>query len=82
MQMDLFENNMNITLADPGEGPGESAPPSLFLDQTEAQRDEKVRVSPNPNPNPNPETVPPYLRVWMTVPPSPPLSEGLDPTLH
>ena len=80
MQMDLFENNMNITLADRGEGPGESAPPSLFLDQTEAQRDEKVRVSPNPNPNP--ETVPPYLRVWMTVPPSPPLSEGLDPTLH
>ena len=70
MQMDLFENNMNITLADPGEGPsGGSAPPSLFLDQTEAQRDEKVRVSPNPNPNPNPETVPPYLRVWMTAPP-------------
>ena len=81
MQMDLFENNMNITLAYPGEGPREWAPPSLFLDQTEAQRDEKVRVSPNPNPNP--ETVPPYLRVWMTFPPpSPPLSEGLDPTLH
>ena len=63
MQMDLFENNMNITLADRGEGPGESAPPSLFLDQTEAQRDEKIFF----------ETVPP---------PSPPLSEGLDPTLH
>ena len=24
------------------------------------------------------ETAPPYLRVWMTAPPPPPLSEGLD----
>ena len=47
------------------------APSPLFLDQTEAQRAEKNFL----------ETVPPpYIRVWMTPPPS--LSEGLDLPLH
>ena len=27
------------------------------------------------------DRVPPYLRVWMTGPPLPPLTEGLDPPL-
>ena len=45
-------------------------PPPYFLDQTEAQRAKKHVF----------ETLPPYLRVWMTVPPSP-LSEDLDPPL-
>ena len=31
MQMDLFENNMNITLADPGEGPGGVGTPLLIF---------------------------------------------------
>ena len=39
-------------MADPGEGPGEPAPP-LFLDQTEAQRAEKDFF----------KTALPYLRV-------------------
>ena len=45
----------------------------LFLDQTEARRDEKSFF----------KTAPPYLRVWMTgsPPPPPPLSQGLDPAL-
>ena len=67
MLIDLQENNMNITVADPGEGPGGGPVPPLFLDQTEAQRAEKNFF----------QTVPPYLRVWMTAPPRP-LSEGLD----
>ena len=33
--------------------------PPLLLDQTEAQRAEKIFL----------ETPPPYLRVWMTAPP-------------
>ena len=57
-------------VADPGEGPrGPSAP--LFLDQTEAQRAEKILETPPP-----PLT---FLRDWMTAPH--PLSQGLDPAL-
>ena len=47
-------------MADLGKGPGGPAPP-LFLDQTEARRAEKVFLGDRPPP--------PYLRVWMTVPP-------------
>ena len=47
-----------MTMADPGEGPGEPAPP-LFLDQTEAQRAEKDFF----------KTALPYLRVRMTTSP-------------
>ena len=52
-----------------GRVPG--ARPPLFFDQNEARRAEKSFL----------ETAPPYLRVWMTAPPPPPLSEGLDPLL-
>ena len=55
------------SVADPGEGPGGSAP--LFLDQSEARRAEKAWGG---------DRAPPYLRVWMT---GPPLSQGLDPAL-
>ena len=47
--------------------------PPLVLDQTEARRAEKIFLEDRP---------PPYLRVWMTSPPPPPLSHGLDPVLH
>ena len=47
------------SVSDPGVGPG--APPTLFLDQTEVQRAEKI-FSGDWGP-------PPYLRVWMTTPP-------------
>jgi len=48
--------------------------PSLFLDQTEAQRAEKIFPRP---------ASPLFLRVWVTPPPPapPPLSQGLDPAL-
>ena len=38
--------------------------PPLFLDQTDAQRAAKMFLETFP---------PPYLRVWMTAPPPPPL---------
>jgi len=45
-------------VVDPGDDPGGARPPS-FLDQTEAQRDDKkFLLDPTP-----------YLRVWMTGPP-------------
>ena len=48
-------------MADIGERPGEaSSPPPLFLDQTDARRDEKKFLW---------DRASPYLRVWMTVPP-------------
>ena len=53
-------------MAEPEEGHGGPRSP-LFLNQTEAQRAEKFFW----------KTAPPYLRVWMTVPP--PLSQGVDP---
>ena len=49
---------------DPGEGPrgpAPSPPPTLFLDQTEAQRTEKIFLETTPTP--------PYLRVWIANPP-------------
>ena len=51
---------------------GAQAPP-LFLDQTEARTAEKLFFG-----RPAPLL---YLRVWMTAPPPPPLSQGLDPAL-
>ena len=48
------------------EGPrgGPSHPSPLFLDQTEARRAEKNFLE---------DRTSPYLRVWMTAPPPPPL---------
>ena len=57
------------TVADPGE-----APPPLVLGQTEARRAEKNCFW-RPGPSP-------FLRVWMTAPPLPPLSQGLDPAMY
>ena len=48
------------------------APTPLFLDQNEARRAEKKDFV----------FAPPYLWVWMTAIPPPPLSEGLDPPLN
>ena len=42
-----------------------SPPPHLFLDQTEARRAEKKFFETAP-----PPSLPPYLRVWMTGPPT------------
>ena len=53
------------TVADPGE----PTPPPPFLDQTEAQRAKKYIIEKSP---------PPHLRIWMTAPSPPSLSEGLD----
>ena len=49
-----------LPVADPGEGPGGRGPSPLFLDQTEAQRPEKI-IFLRPGPSP-------YLSVWMSVP--------------
>ena len=46
-----------------GKGLGGLPPPPLFLDQTEAWRPKKIFLRLPP---------PPYHRVWMTRPPSPP----------
>ena len=62
---------VEVRLQNPGERPGGAGPP-LFLDQNEARRTEKNFFEAGP---------PPYLRVWMTVPPPPPLSEGVNPPL-
>ena len=43
-------------VADPGEGPGGSAPSPLFLDQTEARRTEKFFLR---------APLPAYLSVWI-----------------
>ena len=76
MQKDVLIPSARICLvlavADLGEGPG-GVPP--FLDQTEARRADKKFLETSPPP-------PPYLRVWMTRPPTPtPLSQGVDPAL-
>ena len=59
---------MNITVVDPGQGPGKPAPP-LFLDQTEAWRAEKKFFLDHSSPlfqglddRPPP---PLYLKVWI-----------------
>ena len=49
---------------------GARPPSPLFLDQTEARRAEKKLLWPPPSPS--------YPRVYMTSPPSPHLSEGLN----
>ena len=52
---------------------GALAPPTLFLDQTEAQRAQRNFLGDKPTS---------YLRVWMTASPTPPpLSQSLDPPL-
>ena len=49
----------NVPVVDPGEGPGRPGPsPPLILDQTEAQRAEKIFFETAPRP--------PYVRVWIT----------------
>ena len=53
-----------VSVADPGE-----APPPPFLNQTEARRHEIKKLR-QPSIN--------YLTVWVTAPPPPSLSEGLD----
>ena len=59
----------NVPVMDPGEGPGGTAPPPIFLDQTEAQRVKKNFF----------ETAPPLSQGLVDR--APPLSEGLDPPL-
>ena len=62
-------------MADPGGGGPRGLANPLFLDQTETRRAEKKFFG-----TPAPLL---YLRVWMTKPPppTPPLSQGLDPAL-
>ena len=67
----MLSSQWRIWGRSPGEEPGGGARggrPHLFLDQNKARRAEKIFSGDPP---------PPYLRVWMTVPPS----RGLDPTL-
>ena len=55
-------------MADPGDGPGGPAPPPLFLDQTEAQRAEKIFLGHRPAPLSQGLDDPPpplYLKVWF-----------------
>ena len=52
-------------VVDPGEGPGGAGLPPVFLNQTEARRADEFFFL-------RPALPPPYLRVWMTAPPSPP----------
>ena len=49
-----------LTGVDPGEGPRGAQAIPLFLDQTEARRSDFFF-----------RPAPPYLRAWMTAPPSP-----------
>ena len=60
---------MNITVVDPGKGPGKPAPP-LFLDQTEAWRAEKKFFLDHSSPL--------FQGLDDCPPPPPTLSEGLD----
>ena len=72
MQMDLFENNMNITLADPaGEGPGGVGTPLLIFRPNWGPKGRKkffwdrpplILGSGWPSPPPSPH---PYLKVWI-----------------
>lgn len=60
-----------LSMADPGEGLGEPIPlPLRIFTQTEARRAEKRFFGDRPPPR--------FIRVWMTLPPSPP-SQGLNP---
>ena len=52
--------HIESTVEDKGEGPGEPGSPPIFLDQTEARRDEHCFFWRPP---------PSHLRVWMTAPP-------------
>ena len=56
-------------VADPGEGPQKAHPPPLFLDQTEAWRANKNFFGNRAS----------HLSI---PPPTPPLSEGMDPALE
>ena len=61
----LYHQATGDLVTDPREGPGGGgAGPSLFLDQTEARRSEKIFFQ---------DRLPPsYLRVWIITPPPPP----------
>ena len=71
--LSLEQNNSSFkqTVPDPGDRPGRPGSP-LFLDQSEAQRAEKIWGEDQPPL--------PYLRVWINNHP-PSLSQGLDPAL-
>ena len=61
---------------DPGEGPGHPPPPppAYFYSKLRPEGPNKIFFG---------DWTPiPYLRVWMTVPPLPFLTEGLDLPLH
>ena len=60
-------------MVNPGEGPETTLPPPLFLNKTEARMAWKKTYKTGASP---------YLRVWMTTHPPPPLSEGLDLPLY
>ena len=61
-RLDYQNNNFQWWIQ--GRGPGGGRPPPLFLDENEARRAEKIFFEAGP---------PPYLRVWMTGPPPPPI---------
>ena len=59
---------------DPGEGPGHSPPPPYFYSKLRPEGPNKIFFG---------DWTPIlYLRVWMTAPPPPFLTEGLDLPLH
>ena len=60
-KMDFNNENRDLSVADPGKGSGDSPPPPLFLDQTEARMAENIFWRPPPPP----------------PPPPPPLCQGL-----
>ena len=72
---------MTNSVADPGKGPGAPAPnppPPYFYTKLSPEGQKKIVFRDRP----------PYLRVWMTaqhipppLPPTCPLSEGLDPPM-
>ena len=64
----IFVSTEYVPVGDPGEGPGEAAPPPpnpLFLDQTEVRRAEKNRPTLSQGLNDLPSPPPPHLKVWI-----------------
>ena len=49
-KMDFNNENRDLSVADPGKGSGDSPPPPLFLDQTEARMAENIFWRPPPPP--------------------------------
>ena len=64
---------MSLQVSGKSRGARGAHPPSI-LNQSVARRPEKKPFFRPPHS--------PYLRVWMTAPPPPPLSEGLDPPMQ